>query len=243
MSQGINGVQTVYSYEATVEYGVLHKVTKTVQANGSIVPGQCTRNVEYIAENGTTSRSEQYVHTGEDWYRLMPGTRTVLHPYLDYGHQDSIIGMNMEELESSFTWEYDQTRGFLNYLNYPNGMVRSNTYPPRLNLITAIGYKKGTDGEPAACHEYQCDALMCPVQRRVFWDRATPAAVRDFTYNNHSELIEDRIRRGESFSYQYDNIGNRKTASDDYMLEGECLTAEGASLLHARYHEECHFHF
>ena len=40
---------------------------ETVQANGSIVPGQSTRNVEYIAENGATTRREQYVHTGEDW--------------------------------------------------------------------------------------------------------------------------------------------------------------------------------
>ena len=67
MSQGINGVQTVYTYEASSEYGAIHKVTTTVQANGSIVPGQSTRTVKYIAENGTTTRQEQYVHTGENW--------------------------------------------------------------------------------------------------------------------------------------------------------------------------------
>ncbi len=66
MSQGVTGVQTVYSYEATADYGAVHKVTETVQANGSIVPGQSTRNVQYIAENGTTTRNEQYVHTGKD---------------------------------------------------------------------------------------------------------------------------------------------------------------------------------
>ncbi len=43
MSQGINGVQTIYTYEASSEYGAIHKVTTTVQANGSIVPGQSTR--------------------------------------------------------------------------------------------------------------------------------------------------------------------------------------------------------
>jgi len=67
MSQGVNGVQTVYSYEAAAEYGAVHKVTETVQANGSIVPGQSTRNIEYIAENSATTRKEQYVHTGKDW--------------------------------------------------------------------------------------------------------------------------------------------------------------------------------
>ena len=56
-----------YTYEKTTQHGALHKVTETVQANGSIVPGQSTRSVQYIAENGTTTRKEQYVHTGEDW--------------------------------------------------------------------------------------------------------------------------------------------------------------------------------
>ncbi|MBT8779309.1 sugar-binding protein, partial [Akkermansia muciniphila] len=60
-------MQTVYNYEAAAEYGAIHQVTETVQASGSIVPGQSTRNVEYIAENGTTARKEQYVHTGEGW--------------------------------------------------------------------------------------------------------------------------------------------------------------------------------
>ena len=76
MNQGIDGVQTVYTYEAVTEYGALHEVTETVQANGSIVPGQSTRNIEYIAENGTTSRSEQYVHTGEDWSLIVANMTT-----------------------------------------------------------------------------------------------------------------------------------------------------------------------
>ena len=67
MIQGIDGVQTVYTYEAATEYGALHKVTATVQAHGTIVPAQSTRSVHYLAENGTTTRKEQYVHTGKDW--------------------------------------------------------------------------------------------------------------------------------------------------------------------------------
>ncbi len=38
--------------------------------------------------------------------------------------------------------------------------------------------------------------------------------VRDFTYNSRSELLEDRISRGGSFAYCYDNIGNRKIARE-----------------------------
>ena len=54
--------------------------------------------------------------------------------------------------------------------------------------------------------------LMRSTQRRDSWDAATAATVRDFTYNGCSELVEDRIRRGESFIYSYDNIGDRKSA-------------------------------
>ena len=122
--------------------------------------------------------------------------------------------MNLEDIASPFTWQYDSTIGLLNHLTYPNGMVRSNTYHPRLNLVTAIGYRKGVNGESVGHHEYDYDALMRPIQRRDFWDSSTTPEVRDFTYNDRSELVKDRIGRGESFSYQYDNIGNRKTARE-----------------------------
>lgn len=42
--------------------------------------------------------------------------------------------------------------------------------------------------------------------------------MRNFICNNRSELVKDQFQAGGSFSYQYDNIGNRKTA---YELEKE----------------------
>ena len=158
--------------------------------------------------------------------RLMLGTRTVQHSYLDYDSKGDIIGMNLEGLASSFTWEYDPTSGFLNHLTYPNGMVRCNTYHPRLNLVTAIGYRKGANGESAGRHEYDYDALGRPIQRRDSWDVATPATTRNFTHNSRSELVEDRISRGRSFIYSYDNIGNRKTVrelEEEVSYDANCL--------------------
>ncbi|WP_295931970.1 RHS repeat-associated core domain-containing protein, partial [uncultured Akkermansia sp.] len=147
-------------------------------------------------------------------YRLMLGSRTIQHSHLDYGHQGAMIGMNLEGLASPFTWEYDETSGFLNQLSYPNGMVRSNTYHPKLNLLASIGYEKTQNGQTVAAHKYEYDHLMRPVQRKDSWEAATPATTRDFTYNNRSELVEDRIGQDGSFSYQYDNIGNRKSARE-----------------------------
>ena len=144
----------------------------------------------------------------------MLGTRTVQHSHLDYDSKGGMIGINLEGLKSPFTWEYDQTIGLLNHLTYPNGMVRNNAYHPKLNLVAAIGYRKGEEEELATCHEYDYDALMRPIQRRDSWDSSTTPEVRDFTYNDRNELVEDRINREGSFSYQYDNIGNRKTAQE-----------------------------
>jgi len=145
-------------------------------------------------------------------YRLMIGTRTVQHSHLDYGRQGAMIGMNLEGSVSPFTWEYDETSGFLNQLSYPNGMVRKNTYHPKLNPLASIGYEKTQNGQTVAAHQYEYDSLMRPVQRRDSWEAATPVTPRDFTYNSRSELVEDRIGQDGSFSYQYDNIGNRKSA-------------------------------
>ena len=162
-----------------------------------------------------SSLQEEYDAQGRsNGYRLMLGTRTVQHSHLDYDSKGGMIGMNLEGIASPFAWQYDPTIGFLHHLTYPNGMVRQNTYHSTLNLVTAIGYRKGADGELAAGHEYDYDALMRPTQRRDLWDAATPATIRDFTYNSRSELLEDRISRGGSFAYCYDNIGNRKTARE-----------------------------
>ena len=147
-------------------------------------------------------------------YRLMIGTRTVQHSHLDYDSKGIIMEMNLEGLASPFTWEYDETSGFLNRFTYPNGMVRSNTYHPKLNLLASIGYEKTQNGQTVAAHQYEYDHLMRPVQRKDSWEAATPVTTRDFTYNSRSELVEDRIGQDGSFSYQYDNIGNRKSARE-----------------------------
>ena len=80
--------------------------------------------------------------------------------------------------------------------------------------MASIGYEKQGNGGMAAGHEYQYDALTRPVQRRDSWDGTTPATLRDFTYNSRSELTGDQLRERGSYSYRYDNIGNRKTARE-----------------------------
>ncbi|WP_418391104.1 tlde1 domain-containing protein, partial [Akkermansia sp.] len=91
---------------------------------------------------------------------------------------------------------------------------RSNTYHPKLNLLASIGYEDAGTGDMLAGHVYQYDHLMRPVQRKDSWEAATPATTRNFTYNGRSELTGDQIQQRNNFAYQYDNIGNRKTARE-----------------------------
>ena len=162
-----------------------------------------------------SSIQEKYDSFGRSCgYCLMLGTRTVQHSHLDYDHKDAIIRVNLEGLDTPLTWEYDETSSFLKQLSYPNGMVRRNTYHPVLNFLTSISYGTAQHGETVAAHQYEYDNLMRPIQRRNSWDASTVAVTRDFTYNGRSELIHDEFQGGGSFAYQYDNIGNRKSASE-----------------------------
>lgn len=70
MSQGINGVQTVSSYAATMAHGAAYCITSEQQSNGEPVAGQSTRTVSYIAENGTLIRTENYAYIGREWSLL-----------------------------------------------------------------------------------------------------------------------------------------------------------------------------
>ena len=154
-------------------------------------------------------------------YYFMLGTRVVQHSILDYDHKGAIVRMNLEGLDSPFTWEYDKTSGFLKNMSYPNGVVRRNSYHPSLNLMSAIEYEDSRNGSAVARYSYQYDELMRPTQHQDYWDVETPIAVRNFTYNNRSELINGQFQAEGNCSYQYDNIGNRKISQE---LEKELLS-------------------
>ena len=69
-SRGIDGVETIHDYEETADHGAAYRLTTTTRANGTVVPGQSARSVDYIAANGLTLRSERYAHTGQAWSLL-----------------------------------------------------------------------------------------------------------------------------------------------------------------------------
>ncbi|MBQ5664365.1 MAG: RHS repeat protein, partial [Akkermansia sp.] len=60
MRQGMDGVQTWYSYEACSDFGAVYKVTAETRANGEAVPAHSRRDVTYISAVGNNMRHEVY---------------------------------------------------------------------------------------------------------------------------------------------------------------------------------------
>ena len=60
MRQGVDGVQTWYSYEACSDFGAVYKVTAETRANGEAVPAHSRRDVTYISAVGNNMSHEVY---------------------------------------------------------------------------------------------------------------------------------------------------------------------------------------
>ena len=60
MRQGVEGIQTWYSYEACSDFGAVYKVTAETRANDEAVPAHSRRDVTYISAVGNNMRHEVY---------------------------------------------------------------------------------------------------------------------------------------------------------------------------------------
>ena len=69
-SQGIDGVQTVYEYEATTEHGAIHKHTSITKANGELVAAQSRKSESFIAADDTTTFEQESIWDGTQWLLL-----------------------------------------------------------------------------------------------------------------------------------------------------------------------------
>ncbi|MBQ3548762.1 MAG: RHS repeat protein, partial [Oscillospiraceae bacterium] len=69
-SQAVDGVQTWHEYEATTEHGAIHKHTSITKANGEPVAAQSRKSESFIAENGTTTFTQESIWNGSQWLLL-----------------------------------------------------------------------------------------------------------------------------------------------------------------------------
>ena len=111
--------------------------------------------------------------------------------------------------EKQFSYEYLSGTHLLQTLTKPNNMSLTLSYETQRDLLTGMSYKRGNTG--VASRTYTYDAAGRPITRNTARNGTT---VNDsFGYNNRSELTAATVNNG-TYSYNYDNIGNRNTAQE-----------------------------
>ena len=112
--------------------------------------------------------------------------------------------------EKLFGYEYLSGSNLLHRLTKPNGMTLTQSYESHRNLLTGMAYHRGTT--LVAQREYVYDSLGRPTARNTA--RKGTVVNDSFTHNTRSELTAATVS-GSNYAYNYDNIGNRTTATED----------------------------
>ena len=114
-------------------------------------------------------------------------------------------------VERQFSYAYLPGTNLLQQLTLPSNMTLTQSYEPQRDLLTGMAYKRGNSVHLAG-RSYTYDALGRPLTRTTARNNTTVADT--FGYNTRSELTSATVNNG-SYAYDYDNIGNRKTAQEN----------------------------
>lgn len=109
-----------------------------------------------------------------------------------------------------FGFSYLEGTNLLHQLTNPNGITFTQTYEEKRDLVASMYYKKGSTA--IVEREYTYDSLGRPLTRRIA--RKGTITNDSFAYNTRSELAAATVDGG-NYSYDYDNIGNRKSAEEE----------------------------
>ncbi len=112
-------------------------------------------------------------------------------------------------VEKQFSYSYLTGSDLLQTLAMPNNMTLTQSYETQRDLLTGMYYKRGTTG--VVEREYSYDTLGRPTARNT--SRQGMTKNDTFAYNTRSELVAATVN-GTTFSYDYDDIGNRKSAQE-----------------------------
>lgn len=226
------GVVTTYGYDivtgqltnlshsdgtpsVSITYDAMERISAIQDASGSrIVEYNGLGEVSSETTSGLTESMLTYVYDSlgrPSGYTLSLNGTKVQQTIVAYDSMERISSVSLNG--NSFSYGYDETSGWLNHLEYPNGMIRKTAFHPTLPLISSLTYSNGTSPAFLLKHTYTWDNMQRPSMREDYVDSSTILSRRHtYGYNARGELIEDMMSTGGSFSYAYDNIGNRQTA-------------------------------
>ena len=155
-------------------------------------------------------------------FRLQPAIRRRHHLQTGWGYdsagRSSTVSLNA--VASPFTYGYNAVNGLPETLDYPNTLKRWYTREEKRELVTKVDYlRPGGQNYPAKV-DYTYDALGRPTTKKDYFNTPSPDLVHTYTYNDRSEVISDSLGSGRSFSYRYDNMGNRTSSLEHGNMIG-----------------------
>lgn len=109
-----------------------------------------------------------------------------------------------------FGFSYLEGTNLLQTLTKPNGITFTQSYEEKRDLVAGMYYKKGSTA--IVGRKYTYDVLGRPLTRST--SRQGTVTNDSFVYNTRSELVAATVDGG-NYSYDYDNIGNRKNAEEE----------------------------
>lgn len=171
-----------------------------------------TEMTEGLAQSVLTHQKDSL---GRDaGYSLQYGNSTVQQTAVDYDTAGRHSTVELNGMNTPFAYGYNADNGLLETLSYPNTLTRWYTREEKRELVVKVDYlRPGSHNYPAKV-DYTYDALGRPVTKKDYFNAPNPDLTHNYTYNDRGELTADAMSRGGTYSYAYDNIGNRETSQE-----------------------------
>ena len=180
----------------TIGYNVYNE-----QDSDSLLEGGKTHLVTELRDDYGRSSGYTYANNGSVQQTVSTG----------YGTDGRIASAGFVHggAQKLFTYSYLPGSNLLQTLVKPNNMTLTQSYEEKRDLLIGQLYKRSNTS--VASRSYTYDTLGRPMTRSTSKDGST---VKDsFGYNSRSELNTATVNN-ETYTYDYDNIGNRETAQE-----------------------------
>lgn len=206
MSQGEDGVQKAYSYEASSAYGAAYTVTEETQVNGAPVPGQSQRKVSFISTQGNTVREEEHLLLTDGTWALLESADYEFDVQNRWNKKTRSNGrVTQRELmcDGRTLWERDED-GILTSYGYDSSRRLVETIRSAVmdcdNVIT-----------PEIITSYTLDALGRVVEERT--DTGALSTVRKTAYDALGRISSTTDELGRITVYDYSEDGLTTTVT------------------------------
>ena len=223
-------------------YNHLNLLTQVADDSGTrtLVYNQYNE-AESEATAGLTASALNYLRDGlgrPSGYSLHYGEGIVQQTAWEYDGCGRLSTVSLNNGADPFVYGYHAVNGLLETLDYPNTLRRWYTREEKRNLLTRIDYLRPGSANYPAKNDYAYDALGRPTEKKDYFNTPAPGLTHSYSYNDRSELAADAMSRGGTYSYAYDNIGNRVTSREGSGASAEAYTANNLNQYTAITREE-----